>query len=220
MDDITENRPPALVIAGGDLAGPLPDLDEHAYVVAVDGGLRHAVRLGIAPDVIVGDLDSVDGAQLASAIAAGVVVERHDVDKDATDWELALHHVRKAGYRSVVIVGGGGGRLDHLVANALTLASGDYSDLHVVWHIGPATVRVARPGSAVEIQGRRGDTVTLLAVGGEATGVTTSGLRWPLVDGVLPSGSSLGVSNELIEEEATITTAAGTLLIIHERAQP
>ncbi|MFQ5554614.1 MAG: thiamine diphosphokinase [Acidimicrobiia bacterium] len=219
MDDSTERQPPALILASAEMPEPLPDVGNVTYVVAADGGLRHAVRLGVVPDVIVGDIDSADPDQLADAVATGAAVERHPADKDMTDWELALRHVRDAGYRTVVVVGGGGGRLDHLLANALSLASDEHSGLDVVWHVGTASVRVARRSSPVAVIGSPGETVTLLAIGGDATGVTTEGLRWKLTDGSLTPGSGLGISNELVAERATVSVNEGSLLVIQERSR-
>ncbi len=220
MDDSSVNGSSALVLAAGDAPEPFPPLDGALYVVAADGGLEHAARLGVIPDVVVGDLDSASPAAVERAIAAGARVERHRADKDATDWELALHHVRDAGFRRVVIVGGGGGRLDHLLSNALVLTSPELATLDIAWHLGTATVRVVRAGSPVSIPGSPGDAVTLLAVGGDATGVSTAGLRWHLDGADLPPATSLGVSNELVEPPATISVGSGALLVIHERTRP
>ncbi len=219
MDDSSVNGSPALVLAAGDAPEPIPPLDGAAYVVAADGGLVHAARLGVTPDVVVGDLDSASPADVEEAIAAGARVERHSADKDATDWELALHHVRNAGFRRVVIVGGGGGRVDHFLSNALVLTSPELATLEVVWHLGTATVRVARPELSVSIPGTAGDPVTLLAVGGDATGIATSGLRWRLDGATLPPATSRGVSNELVDPPATVSIGSGALLVIHERTR-
>lgn len=217
MDERALDQPSALMLAGGEAPEAAPPLDHIGYVVAADGGLEHARRYGFAVDAVVGDLDSADPVHLADAVAEGAVVERHPVDKDATDWELALLHVRDAGYRRVVIVGGGGGRLDHLISNALVLANPDFGDLDLVWHVGSATVHICRPGSMTTVTGESGDFVSLLAVGGTASGVTTHGLKWPLDVASLAPGTSLGVSNELVEGRATVSVTAGVLLVIHER---
>jgi len=217
VDDRAPNRPSALVLAAGEAPETPPHLDHIGYVVAADGGLEHARRYGIGVDAVVGDLDSADPAHLAGAVAQGAAVERHPVDKDATDWELALRHVRDAGYHRVVVVGGGGGRLDHFISNALVLASPDFSDLDLVWHVGSAAVRIGHPGTTTTVTGEPGDFVSLLAVGGSASGVTTEGLRWALDRASLASGTSRGVSNELVKATATVSLAAGALLVIHER---
>lgn len=210
----------ALVFAGGDAPSPLPLLGQPDYVVAADGGLAHALAAGYTPDIVVGDLDSADPAELALVEAAGTRIERHPTAKDATDWELALHHVATAGYRKVTIVGGAGGRLDHLIANALVLTNDTFAGLDLTWHVGMAIVVVASSAKPARVSGRRGEYVSLLAAGGQADGVTTTGLRWPLQNATLAPGTSLGVSNELAHSEATVSVAAGTLLVIHEGKTP
>src|SRR5438093_11623178 len=115
----------ALVFAGGD---PLPrhahdDLPPPDLVVAADSGIEHAVAAGYHVDLVVGDLDSADPRTVSAARAAGAVVEHHPEAKDATDLELALAAVRDRDCTRAIVVGGHGGRGDHLLANALHLTS-------------------------------------------------------------------------------------------------
>lgn len=209
----------AIVLAGGDPVRPelVHRLPSPAYVVAADSGLSQAPALGIEVDAIVGDLDSADTAAVAEAEERGVAVHRHPVDKDATDLELALRHVVETGYRRVVLVGGAGGRIDHFLANALVLTSGEFAPIDVEWLVGDSRLLVVR--RQAEITGAPGDHVTILAVGGPAVGVETTGLRWSLQAATLAPGSTHGVSNELTDEQATISLDAGTLLIIHTLRQ-
>ncbi len=204
----------AIVFAGGDAPTPtaLAGIPADAILVAADSGLGHARAAGLVVDVVVGDLDSVDPADLDAAVADGSNVERHPADKDATDLELALHVARARGARRVVVVGAGGGRLDHFLANALLLASPDFADLEIEARIGEATATVVR--DSVTISGRPGELVTLLPLGGAARGIRTKGLRWPLLDEDLVPGSSRGVSNELADAVARITLSDGVLLVV------
>ncbi len=209
-----EIRTTAVVFAGGDEPAPgaLDDIPAGSVLVAADSGLRHAHACGFVVDVVVGDLDSVDAADLDAAIAAGSVVERHPLDKDATDLELALATARARGAQRVVVVGAGGGRLDHFLANMLLLASPEFADLEIEARIGAAIAAVVR--DAIEIAGRPGDLVTLLPLGGPALGIRTSGLQWPLVGEDLLSGSSRGVSNELAAPRARVSVDSGVLLVV------
>jgi thiamine pyrophosphokinase len=215
-----ESNGPAVVFAGGD---PVPEevrdlLPHEALVVAADSGLDLARRLGVAVDLVVGDFDSADPAGLAAAAAAGAVLERHPVDKDATDLELALDAVLRLGRSPVRIVGGAGwDRLDHLVANVLLVASPRYAPLRLAWWVKGA--ELAPVHGRLDLVGRPGDLVTLLAVGGPATGVTTRGLRWPLLGETLTPGSTRGVSNEFSTEDATVSVESGVLVAIHIRSK-
>lgn len=187
-----------------------------SLVIAADSGLAHAIALGLAVDIVVGDLDSVDPAHLETARAYGATIEEHPTDKDATDFELALATARSQGVTSVVVVGGTDGRFDHAIANVLVLAAPQYADLRVIAHLGEATLTVIHDQG--ELTGEPGETITLLPVGGPAHGVTTSGLHWPLHDETLAPGSARGVSNTFIGGHAQVTVGIGTLLAIQPGA--
>ncbi len=207
----------AIVFAGGDLvdAGRLPPLPRAALLIAADGGLAQAEHLGLRVDVVVGDMDSVDPASLEAAMAAGATVERHPGNKDATDLELALDRAIHSGCRRVVIVGGLGGRIDHLLANALLLGATPEEGPVVEWWADAARVSTVRPGHPLHSTAAEGDVVSLIPVGGPATEVTTVGLRWPLTGDTLKPGSTRGVSNEATAARFTVATGGGVLLVVH-----
>jgi thiamine pyrophosphokinase len=208
----------ALVFADGDevpaaLAHRLP---ADALVIAADGGLAHARAMGRHVDLLVGDLDSTDPDVLEAAESEGTKVERHPVEKDATDLELALDAARVRGARRITVVGGHGGRLDHLLANALTLASPRFDDVETDAWLGHARLTVVR--SRADLHGAPGSLCTLLAVGGVARGVTTRGLRYPLDDDVLIPGSTRGVSNVFVDPAASVSVHVGTVLAVQPDA--
>ncbi len=210
-----------VVVAGG----PAPDPEAAlavplgARVIAADEGLEHAVALGLDVSVAVGDFDSVSPEALAAAERAGVRVERHPAEKDATDLELALDHALVLGARRVLVLAGdGAGRLDHLLAALLLLASPRYESAEIDAVVGAARVHVVRGERT--LAGRPGELVTLLAVNGPAHGVTTAGLAYPLRAETLEPGSSRGVSNVLTGERATVTVESGVLLAISEGGVP
>lgn len=207
-----------VVVTGGDPVDParVPPLPAGARVVAADGGLATADVLGLTVDVVVGDMDSVAPDRLAAAEAAGARVDRHPVAKDATDLALAMDVAADLGAHRVTVVGGDGGRLDHLLANALLLAADDHASLRVVAHLGPATITVVRDEAT--LLGRRGELVSLLAVNGRAEGITTEGLLYPLRDEDLAPGSSRGVSNELARPTAHVRLRSGVLLAVQPGA--
>lgn len=204
-----------LIFAGGqlDVARPLPAA---SFVIAADSGLAHAYRLNLAVDLLVGDLDSVAPAALARARRAGVAIDEHPAAKDKTDLELALDHALGRGGH-VIVLAASGGRRDHELANLLLLASSSYRSLVIDAWLGAATVSVVH--SRRVFAWAVGDTVTLLAAGGAAEGVTTSGLAFPLVGERLAPGSSRGVSNVVEVPECEIAVSSGTLLVVHLPAQ-
>lgn len=199
-----------LVVTGGDpvppeVASVLPVAD---LVVAADSGLDHARTLGLKPDIVVGDFDSVTTGALE---AFDGPLERHPVEKDATDLELALQLAVSRHPDRIVVVGGHGGRLDHFLANALVLTTVP-DGIDVEWRAGPATIHLVR--KAISINGVPGSHVSLVPVGGDACGVRTSGLKWQLEGEDLPSGGTRGVSNRFEQAEATVTLSSGALLVV------
>jgi thiamine pyrophosphokinase len=207
----------AIVLAGGDPVEPTLRtlLCDDAVVVAADSGLHQAELLGLGVDVVVGDLDSADPAAVERARAAGAVVERHPVDKDATDLELALDVARERGARRITVVGGAGGRLDHFLANVALLASPRFADLEIDARLGEAYVVVVQGGRPPHaMTGTAGSIVTLLPAAGDACGITTEGLRYPLHGETLGRGTTRGVSNVLVRGEGSVVLDEGTLLVI------
>lgn len=214
--------PTAIIFSGGDRPGPaaVHDLPEDRFVIAADSGLDHTTELGVPVDLVVGDLDSVDADVLAAAESAGVAIERHPVDKDRTDGELALTAAVERGATRAIVIGGFGGRIDHLLANVALWAAPAWAGLHLEVRSGEATLVVLHGPEAHTITGAVGELLSLLAVGGPATGVTTEGLRYALADDRLLPGSTRGVSNELSQPEARITIGQGTLLVVRPGAPP
>jgi thiamine pyrophosphokinase len=204
----------AVIYVNGD-PGPqaVPPLGDVTFAVAADAGLHLARRLGHHVDVLVGDLDSVRPAELEAARDAGIDVDRHDPDKDETDLELALDHVLRVPTDRLVVLGGRGGRLDHLVAILAALTAPRLAAIDVVEaYLGEARVDVVRDRR--ELTGRAAMLVSLLAWGGPASGVTTSGLRWPLRGATLEPGSGLATSNEFVDVTASVVVESGVLTAI------
>lgn len=203
-----------VVLAAGDpvAARLLPRVDQRAWVIAADGGLELTRHLGRAADLLVGDLDSVTPEAVDAAEAAGTRVEAHPVDKDRTDLAIALDAALERAPARVLVLGGHGGRLDHLLANALLLCAQRYAPLRIVAQAGPATLTVIHDHAP--LSGTPGETVSLLAVHGPAHGVRTEGLRFPLDDEELAPGSSRGVSNRLVAPHARVEVAEGTVLAV------
>lgn len=211
----------AIVVAGGNAAPEDAALLSGAdLVIAADSGAHWLDRSGVSPDLVIGDMDSVDPDLLDRLAARGTEVERHPADKEASDLELAMSRAAAAGADEVVILGAlRGERLDHELANLLLLVDREWDgiDLRVVR--GGTTARALQGGSQQELGGAGGDLVTLLPVG-DATGVRTDGLRYPLVGETLRAGRSRGLSNEVEHAPASVSLEGGSLLIIETRKEP
>lgn len=210
------NEPDVVVVASGQ--GPAVAVPAARIVVAADGGLDRAAALGLAVDVVVGDLDSVSGRALERAETDGVRVVRHPEAKDATDLELALEAALREAPERVLVVGSAGGRLDHLVGSLLLLASDRWAGVVVDAVLGPAQVHVIR--GARDLSGVVGELISLFAIHGPASGITTTGLAYPLDGETLEPGSSRGVSNLFHDNEARIVVDSGTLLAVRPGVWP
>ncbi|MBQ7345085.1 MAG: thiamine diphosphokinase [Oscillospiraceae bacterium] len=181
-------------------------IGEDDYIIAADGGLAHAQALGLTPDAILGDFDSLgyvpEGAQV------------FPVEKDDTDSMLAVRHGLERGYRSFTIYGAlDGQRLDHTIANLQTLRFlADHDAIgHLVGEHQCATViRNAKAAFPAHPEGL----VSVFCMGSDAQGVTIRGLKYGLTDGTLTAGYPLGVSNHFIGEKSEVSVKNGSLLII------
>jgi thiamine pyrophosphokinase len=221
----------ALIVADGVVPGR-SDLDEAwpgwgegiVLVVAADGGAAAVERLGVRPDLIVGDADSVDPAVLEKFRAGGVAIEIAPTEKDETDTELAMLAALRRGATDLTIVGAlGGRRLDHAIGNVWLLAHPGLAGRRATILEPSARLRVLRapagdggPVSA-PLDGPVGAIVSLIPMG-DVAGVTTEGLRYPLHDEPLPAGPARGLSNERTEARASVTVRRGLLLVIESPA--
>jgi len=199
-----------VIVANG---SPEPfDIAGADQVIAADG---HALAWGHIPDVVIGDFDSLDEESRRTLEAAGSRFITHPARKDETDLELALRHAASLHPRRVTILGAWGDRPDHTLANLLLLAHPDFAglDLWLVAH----QQEICLVRHEVTLEGRPGDLVSLTPIGGDAVGVTTEYLEYPLRDETLHLGQSKGVSNVMTAKRASIRLREGLLLCFHGR---
>jgi thiamine pyrophosphokinase len=208
----------AVVVAGGEVdESDAEHLNAADLVIAADGGARFLESQGRRPDILVGDLDSIDAALVQRLATDGVTLERHPADKDATDAELAIERAIAAGAKRISVIGAiAGTRLDHELGNLLLLAdvelAGRVEDLRMVR--SGTLVRALHGPARLEIEVPPGARVGLLPVGGDATGVQTRGLRFALDGESLRFGRSRGLANEVVSTPASVSLKAGVLLVI------
>ncbi len=208
-----------LIVAGGevDREALRRAADRARWILAADGGAAHLRAIGVLPHQVIGDLDSMDPDTLAWLEGAGVPIERHPVDKDATDLELALARARALG-GPIRVFGAWGSRLDQTIASLLLLAGPQWAGWDVRFVDADREAFVLQGEGWIE--GEPGDRVSLIPLLGDVEGVTLEGLFYPLREGVLPFGSTLGVSNRMVASRARVQTRRGLLLVIHERGEP
>lgn len=185
------------------------------WLIAADGGLRHLRRLGLAPRLLIGDLDSVTEEEVRWAAENGAEVRRYPREKDETDLELALAAALQTGSREILLAAALGGRLDQTLGNLGLMLRPELAGLDARLEDGREEVFMIR--ERAEIHGRKGDIVSLLPWNGPAEGVSTQALRYPLRDETLYPDHTRGISNEMQGDTAQVSLRAGILLCIHMR---
>ena len=192
----------------------LPRADD--LLIGADGGARHITKIGRRPHVVVGDMDSLQAAEVEQFAAQGVRLERHKPEKDQTDLELAIERALAEGADQIVLVGVQGDRWDQSLANLLILAQRDWPAQLCVMD-GVQSAQIVRGGHKITVEGAPGDVISAIPLSPLVTGITYEGLRYPLQNAKLPLGSTRGISNELAGVLATISIHSGLLLVTHIR---
>lgn len=201
-----------IIFANGDL----PSLEKARgllhladLLIAADGGIRHALALGVLPHVLIGDLDSLPPGFDLETFHGEVI--RHPRDKNETDLELAIQYALSRDPEQVLILGALGGRLDQTLGNISLLdRPGD-----IRFDDGVEQVFLCR--AQAEVHGAPGDTLSLIPWQGAVSGIVTDGLKWPLRDETLYPHKTRGISNELNGTHAAIQIRSGLLLVVHRR---
>ena len=205
----------AVIFANGEVS-PTDEtdkvLDSADLIIAADGGTQHVSKLGYMPDVIVGDLDSLEDEQRQRLQAAGVQIIIFPAKKDKSDLELALLHAKEEEASQVTMLAALGRRWDHSLANLLLAAQPEFEDMQVSFLHGKERLFFVR--SKREISAEEGTRLSLIPLGGNARGVRTEGLAYPLKGETLTFGSSRGISNIFAQEKASIELEAGLLLCV------
>jgi thiamine pyrophosphokinase len=210
--------------------GELPDLNKARlllhpddYILCADGGTRHALALDVQPDLIIGDMDSLEKGQLETLQKSGVSIELFPRDKNETDLELAINRALELNPTQIIIIAALGGRLDQTLANLTLLndlrlstlrpASGQAFDIRL--DDGVEEIFICR--DHVQVHGKSGDLVSLIPWQGAVSEVQTRNLKWMLRKETLYPDKTRGISNEMTDSMASISIGSGSLLIVHRR---
>lgn len=210
--------PRALIFVNGELldsGAARAIVKPEDVIIAADGGARHALALGIIPNAIIGDFDSLSEAEVRVFSDMGVHTLRFPTSKDETDLELALAHAVRAGHRPIIIIGANGGRLDQALGNITLLSDPEFIDSDV--RIDDGVTEAFFITAKASIHGKAGDTVSLLPWGNPVEGVSTDGLVYPLVKETLLPYRTRSISNQMLAETAKVSLKRGLLLCVHIR---
>jgi thiamine pyrophosphokinase len=186
-------------------------------IIAADGGCLHCKALGLIPNVIIGDFDSLSAGEIADYQQADSKLIRYPSHKDETDLELALLYANEQDVEEVLIFGALGARWDMTLANLLLPTQPVFNNINVRLLDGTQELTLLRGGETLFLDGQPGDRVSLIPLSGDASGITTIGLEYPLDNENLLLGSPRGVSNVLRNERAQIVLKDGNLMCILNR---
>ncbi len=207
-----------MIFANGDLQNPakIKQMATQAkQIIAADGGLVHVQALGLVPNLLIGDLDSVTPEQVRWAEEQGAEVRRFSPDKDETDLELALMAAAETGTSRILIVAALGGRLDQTLSNIFLLNLPALANMDVRIDDGQQEVILVR--ESIDLIGQEGELVSLLPLSPIVRGITTTGLKYPLEDASMIFYHSRGISNQMTGDKARIEFQSGILICMHER---
>ncbi len=203
-----------MIIANGDvsgLEGLLSRCSKDVYIICADGAARYLVAIGLVPNLLVGDFDSIAPEDLEWMKERNVNLRQFPVQKDSTDSELALEYALALKPHCITLLGGIGSRWDHSLSNILFLDRLRRQGIkaRLINETGQLTITDSR----LEIEGEPGEIVSIIPLSELAEGVTLKGLEYPLTNHDIPRGSSLGISNRLLEHRGLITLKKGVLLV-------
>lgn len=207
----------AIIIANGNLQPLDQDIirrNSADLLIAADGGGKHCLSVGVIPDLVIGDFDSLSEQNLNTLMAQGADTDKHPISKDETDLELALHESIARGADRIQVYGALGDRWDMNLGNLLLLAHPalQKAQIELIW--GYQCVTLIKPNSKHQIQGSPGDIISLIPIQGDAEGIRTEGLEYPLRDERLLFGATRGVSNILINHKASVSLNKGFLICV------
>ena len=202
--------------------GELPDLEKarlllhpNDYIICADGGTRHSLAMGLTPNLVIGDMDSIERGQWLGLEKEGVSIELFPRDKNETDLELAINRAIELGPKQLLIMGALGGRLDQALGNIALLGDIRLSALDTRLDDGVEEIFICR--DQAQVHGRSGDIVSLIPWGNPVHGIQTQDLKWPLQNEALYPDKTRGISNEMTSQTASISIESGLLLLIHLR---
>ncbi len=209
----------AVIIAGGEITDYQKIktlISAQDYIICADGGTRHARALGLIPQLIIGDMDSVLPEELQYYQQRGATVYRYPREKDEVDTELALREALNSGQRHILLVGVTGGRLDHTLANIHLLVIAANAGVKAVMVDERQRITLITPNIPAKLTGWPGKLLSLLPLTTEVTGVKSRGLKWELNGRTFTVGKPFGISNQFTGSIAEISVKEGFLLCISE----
>lgn len=208
----------SVIISGGEAPSyelVKKELENSYYLICADSGANCLYKYGLYPDIILGDLDSIDKSALHHFEINKTDIIRFKREKDFTDTYAAVKKAVELGCNEIVLLGCTGSRIDHILGNIGILLECLKLKVCAVMKDEHNTISIIN--NSTNIQGKKGDIFSLIPYGENIEGLNIIGAKYPLENYLLEVGSGLGVSNEFLEEEVKITFTKGTLMVIFSK---
>lgn len=205
----------AIIVANGHVQKGLSKLISFGpqdEIICVDGGVHNALELGLRPSVVIGDMDSLDERLLRELREEGCIFITHEREKDKVDTQLAVEYAAERGADEIIMIGALGSRLDHTLANLYLLASPVLKGVKVRMMDEVQEIYLIKDFGIIE--GRAGDTVSLISLTPVTKGIYTKNLKYALTDGELTLDFPRGISNVLTGSPAEVRIGEGLLLVV------
>lgn len=209
----TENYKKSFVFANGNLSDfshVKKIISKTDFIVAVDGGANHLEKLKLAPNIIIGDMDSIEPGLLEKYKSI-----KYPRKKNETDFELAINYCLENKFQEIIIFGILGDRIDHMLANIFFLAKVQTENPLIRVKIIEGNKEIYILNKEITILGKIGDEISIIPVSERLAGITTEGLYYRLIDNTLLFGTTRGVSNVMIKSKVKIIMKNGVALIEH-----
>lgn len=209
----------AVIFANGnlsDLSQARNIITDDDCLIAADGGVKHILKLGLTPQIIIGDFDSISVSLRKKLAKKKIELIKYPTNKDKTDFELAINLVLERKYQEIIIFGIFGDRIDHFLANIFLLAKIQTENKSIKIKIIEGNKEMYIFDKEIIVNGQIGDEVSIIPVSEKLTGVVTDGLEYQLKNETLFFGSTRGISNVLNKTSAKITATDGTALLTHQ----
>lgn len=185
------------------------------FIICCDGGARHLEQTAIIPDVIIGDMDSINDRHLDKYFRKGTKIIRYPENKDLTDTELALDYAMNLKPATIFIWAASGGRLDHTLANVFLLCKAKRKGIRT--YLADEYCEAFMPDKKEFFINEKGQAVSILALSSRVTGISLSGFLYPLKMASMTMGESRGISNIIQNDRASLRFEKGSLLVVKYR---
>ncbi|KRQ86933.1 Thiamine pyrophosphokinase [Caloramator mitchellensis] len=190
------------------------ELKNTDYIFCADGGANYVYEIGLVPDFLIGDFDSINMDVLSEFQNKGINIIQYPQEKDFTDTELCINKAIEMGCSVICIIGGVGGRIDHTLAN-----------LNILHYINTKGAKgyfvtdefnIYLVSNEIELIGSKGDLISIIPIFNDAKGLSTKGLKYGLENSTIEFGKPLGISNIMVENRCEIKIKKGEVLVFKQ----